>query len=79
MPSREGPYVILIQRSLSSYEIASLDNPGEPTAVYHTSALTPCNNDKLKPLFLFVNVAVHQRSHRLLVPRRDAVGTRRGM
>ncbi|GFU72106.1 uncharacterized protein TNCV_3858781 [Trichonephila clavipes] len=50
MPRRDGPYVILIQRSPSSYEIANLDNPGEPLGVYHTSALTPCNNDKLKPL-----------------------------
>ncbi|GFW52688.1 retrovirus-related Pol polyprotein from transposon 412 [Trichonephila clavipes] len=43
------PYVILTQRS-SSYEIASLDNLGVPLGVYHTSALTPCNNDKVKPL-----------------------------
>ncbi|GFV29940.1 integrase catalytic domain-containing protein [Trichonephila clavipes] len=28
MPRRDGPYVILTQRSPSSYEIASLDNPG---------------------------------------------------
>ncbi|GFW54724.1 integrase catalytic domain-containing protein [Trichonephila clavipes] len=46
MPRTDGPYVILTQRSPSSYEIASLDNPGEPLGVYHTSALTPCNNDK---------------------------------
>ncbi|GFT50761.1 transposon Tf2-11 polyprotein [Trichonephila clavipes] len=50
MPCRDGLYVILTQRSPSSYEIASLDNPGEPLGVYHTSALTPCNNDKVKPL-----------------------------
>ncbi|GFV32247.1 transposon Tf2-8 polyprotein [Trichonephila clavipes] len=54
MPRRDGPYVILTQISLSlspsSYEIASLDNPGEPLGVYQTSALTPCNNDKVKPL-----------------------------
>ncbi|GFV88063.1 uncharacterized protein TNCV_3242131 [Trichonephila clavipes] len=50
MPRRDGPYVILTQRSPSSYEIASLDNPREPLGVYHTSALTPCNNDKVKPL-----------------------------
>ncbi|GFV89351.1 retrovirus-related Pol polyprotein from transposon 412 [Trichonephila clavipes] len=49
MPRRDGPYVILTQRSPSSYE-ASLDNPGVPLGVYHTSALTPCNNDKVKPL-----------------------------
>ncbi|GFY03919.1 transposon Tf2-8 polyprotein [Trichonephila clavipes] len=50
MPRRDGPYVILTQRSPSSYEIASLDNPGEPLGVCHTSALIPCNNDKIKPL-----------------------------
>ncbi|GFW39625.1 hypothetical protein TNCV_3187961 [Trichonephila clavipes] len=50
MPRRDGPYVILTRRSPSSYEFASLDNPGEPLGVYHTSALTPCNNDKVKPL-----------------------------
>ncbi|GFX08702.1 hypothetical protein TNCV_62291 [Trichonephila clavipes] len=50
MPRRDGPYVILTQRSPSSYEIASLDNPGEPLGVYHTSALTPCTNDKVKLL-----------------------------
>ncbi|GFU75032.1 transposon Tf2-6 polyprotein [Trichonephila clavipes] len=36
MPCRDGPYVILTQRSPSSYEIASLDNPGEPLGVYYT-------------------------------------------
>ncbi|GFY19397.1 hypothetical protein TNCV_4127841 [Trichonephila clavipes] len=50
MPRRDGPYVILTQRSPSSYEIATLDNSGLPLGVYHTSALTPCNNDKVKPL-----------------------------
>ncbi|GFV27944.1 uncharacterized protein TNCV_1913901 [Trichonephila clavipes] len=50
MPRRDDPYVILTQRSPSSYEIASLDNPGKPLGVYHTSALTPCNSDKVKPL-----------------------------
>ncbi|GFV32450.1 integrase catalytic domain-containing protein [Trichonephila clavipes] len=50
MPRRDGPYVILTQRSPSSYEIARLDNSGEPLGVYHTSALTLCNNDKVKPL-----------------------------
>ncbi|GFX01866.1 uncharacterized protein TNCV_370551 [Trichonephila clavipes] len=50
MPRRDDPYVILTQRSPSSYEIASLDNSREPLGVYHTSALTPCNNDKVKAL-----------------------------
>ncbi|GFW03801.1 retrovirus-related Pol polyprotein from transposon 412 [Trichonephila clavipes] len=50
MPRRDGPYLILTQSSPSSYEIACLDNPGVPLGVYHTSALTPCNIDKVKPL-----------------------------
>ncbi|GFT87280.1 uncharacterized protein NPIL_289791 [Nephila pilipes] len=50
MPLRDGPCVILTQRSPSSYEIVSLDNPGIPLGVYHTSALTPCNSDTVKPL-----------------------------
>ncbi|GFV76638.1 uncharacterized protein TNCV_4728581 [Trichonephila clavipes] len=50
MSRRNGSYVILTQRSPSSYEIAILDNPEEPLGVYHTSALTPRNNDKVKPL-----------------------------
>ncbi|GFX73482.1 retrovirus-related Pol polyprotein from transposon 17.6 [Trichonephila clavipes] len=31
--------------------IASLDNPGEPLGVYHTSAFTPCNSDRVKTIF----------------------------
>ncbi|GFV07381.1 retrovirus-related Pol polyprotein from transposon 412 [Trichonephila clavipes] len=52
MPHRDGLNMILTQRSPSSYEIiASLDNPGEPLGVYPTSALTPFNSDRVKPLF----------------------------
>ncbi|GFV04051.1 hypothetical protein TNCV_916751 [Trichonephila clavipes] len=47
MPRRD---MILTQTSPSSYEIASLDNPGVPLGVYHTSALTPCNIGKVKLL-----------------------------
>ncbi|GFW28333.1 transposon Tf2-11 polyprotein [Trichonephila clavipes] len=39
MPRRDGPYVILTHRSPPSYEIASLDNPGEPLGVYPTPLL----------------------------------------
>ncbi|GFW65178.1 integrase catalytic domain-containing protein [Trichonephila clavipes] len=52
-----GEHVFVASHPLSnaaqertSYEIASLDNPEEPLGVYHTSALAPCNNDKVKPL-----------------------------
>ncbi|GFX15749.1 retrovirus-related Pol polyprotein from transposon 412 [Trichonephila clavipes] len=64
MPRRNGPYVILTQRSPSSYEIAGLDNPGQPLGVYPTSALTPCNNDKVKPL-----IPLHKRGRPPKVPQ----------
>ncbi|GFW66928.1 retrovirus-related Pol polyprotein from transposon 17.6 [Trichonephila clavipes] len=64
MPGRDGPYVILTQRSPSSYEIASLDNSGVPLGVYHTSALTPCNIDKVKPL-----IPLRKRSRPPKVPQ----------
>ncbi|GFW58191.1 uncharacterized protein TNCV_2633651 [Trichonephila clavipes] len=77
MPRRDGPYVILTQRSPSSYEIASLNNPGEPLGVYHTSvSLTSCTNDKVKPL-----IPLPKRGRPTKVPqtpRWDAVGTRGG-
>ncbi|GBN61623.1 hypothetical protein AVEN_62140-1 [Araneus ventricosus] len=38
-PRRDGPYVILSKRSPTAYEIASLENPRTPIAVYHTPAL----------------------------------------
>ncbi|GFX39976.1 hypothetical protein TNCV_2647391 [Trichonephila clavipes] len=78
MPRRDGPCVILTQRSPSSYEIASLDNPGEPLDVYHTSALTRCNNDKVKPLIPLRKRGRPPKVPRLLVPRRDVVETRGG-
>ncbi|GFS87160.1 tigger transposable element-derived protein 6 [Trichonephila clavipes] len=64
MPRRDGPYVILTQRSPSSYEIASLHNPGKPIGIYHTSVLTPCNNDKVKPL-----IPLRKRSRPPKVPQ----------
>ncbi|GFW51332.1 hypothetical protein TNCV_3254611 [Trichonephila clavipes] len=78
MPRRDSSYVILTQRSPSSYEIASLDNPGEPLGVYHTSALTTCNNDKVKPLIPLRKRGRPPKVPQTTVPRRDAVGTRGG-
>ncbi|GFW37506.1 retrovirus-related Pol polyprotein from transposon 412 [Trichonephila clavipes] len=46
MPKRDGPYPILTQKSPTSYVIASLANPSEPIATYHTSALTPVKRHK---------------------------------
>ena len=41
MPKRDGPYIILTQRSPTSYVVASIDNPTEQIATYHVSALSP--------------------------------------
>ncbi|GFT25181.1 uncharacterized protein TNCV_180641 [Trichonephila clavipes] len=72
MPRRDGPYLILTQRSPSSYEIASLDNPGVPLNVYHTSALTPCNSDKVKPL-----ISLRKRGRPPKVPQAPGFSSRR--
>ncbi|GFV62466.1 uncharacterized protein TNCV_630451 [Trichonephila clavipes] len=42
-----GEHVFVASHPLSN---AALDNPGKPLGVYHTSALAPSNNDKVKPL-----------------------------
>ncbi|KAF8788788.1 hypothetical protein HNY73_006794 [Argiope bruennichi] len=44
MPRKDGPYIILSQKSPSSFAIASCDKPDEPLGVYHTSALKPLRN-----------------------------------
>ncbi|GFS62951.1 uncharacterized protein TNCV_2054321 [Trichonephila clavipes] len=72
MLHRDGPYVILTQRSSSFYEIASLDNPGVPLGVYHTSALTPCNNDKVNPL-----IPLRKRGRPPKVPQTPGSSSRR--
>ncbi|GFV36628.1 hypothetical protein TNCV_104491 [Trichonephila clavipes] len=50
MPKRDGPYLILTQKSPTSYVIASLANPSEPIATYHTSALTPVKDIHTSPV-----------------------------
>ncbi|GFV91991.1 hypothetical protein TNCV_1894271 [Trichonephila clavipes] len=40
--------------------------------------LFTCNSDRVKPLIPLRKLAIHQRSHILMVPRWDAVGTRGG-
>ncbi|GFV42638.1 transposon Tf2-11 polyprotein [Trichonephila clavipes] len=44
MPRRDGPYIVLSQRSPTTFVAASCDKPDEPLGVYHTSALTPFLN-----------------------------------
>ncbi|GBL98831.1 Gag-Pol polyprotein [Araneus ventricosus] len=50
MPKRDGPYLILIQKSPTSYVIASLDKPSEPIATYHISALSPFRDMDTSPV-----------------------------
>ncbi|GFX16957.1 hypothetical protein TNCV_2519341 [Trichonephila clavipes] len=50
MPKRDGPYLILTQKSPTFYVIASLANPSEPIATYHTSALTPVKDKNTSPV-----------------------------
>ena len=45
MPKRDGPYVILTQKSPTTFVIASIENPTEPLATCHTSALKLCTSD----------------------------------
>ncbi|GFW00701.1 transposon Tf2-8 polyprotein [Trichonephila clavipes] len=44
MPRRDGPYIVLSQRSPTTFVVASCNKPDEPLGVYHTSALTPFLN-----------------------------------
>ncbi|GFY39551.1 ubiquitin domain-containing protein UBFD1 [Trichonephila inaurata madagascariensis] len=41
---RDGPYIVLSQRSPPTLVVASCDKPDEPLGVHHTSALTPFLN-----------------------------------
>ncbi|GFX55380.1 gag-Pol polyprotein [Trichonephila clavipes] len=60
MPKRDGSFLILSQKSPTSYVIASLTNPSEPIyiyiyiyiyiATYHTSALTPFKDMDTSPV-----------------------------
>ncbi|GFX68489.1 retrovirus-related Pol polyprotein from transposon 412 [Trichonephila clavipes] len=50
MPKRDGAYLILTQKSPTSYVIASLTNPSEQIATYHTSALTPFKDMDTSPV-----------------------------
>ncbi|GFU69557.1 hypothetical protein TNCV_1351171 [Trichonephila clavipes] len=41
MPKRDGPYIIVTQRSPTTYEVANPNNPHEVLGPYHSSALHP--------------------------------------
>jgi hypothetical protein len=44
-PRRDGPYLILSAKGSCSYEAASLEAPDIPLGVYHTSVLTPAQEE----------------------------------
>ncbi|GFT05896.1 integrase catalytic domain-containing protein [Trichonephila clavipes] len=49
MPKRDGPYIIVTQRSLTTYEVANPNNPHEVLGPYHSSALRPCIDKEATP------------------------------
>ncbi|GBL62109.1 hypothetical protein AVEN_172918-1 [Araneus ventricosus] len=46
IPKRNGPYIILTQKSPTSYVITNPGNPNEPVGTYHTSALKVYKQDE---------------------------------
>ena len=49
MPRRDGPYVIVTQKSPTTYVVANPDTPQTPAGVYHSSALRPHLNPTSSP------------------------------
>ncbi|GBM59641.1 hypothetical protein AVEN_60382-1 [Araneus ventricosus] len=47
MQKLDGPYIILTQKSPTSYVIANPNNPNEPVGTYHTSALKVYKQDEI--------------------------------
>ncbi|GFS68442.1 hypothetical protein NPIL_24911 [Nephila pilipes] len=50
MPRRDGPFVIVEQKSPVSYSVVNTDSPQLPVGVYHTSALTPFQENVIPPV-----------------------------
>ncbi|GFU49007.1 integrase catalytic domain-containing protein [Trichonephila clavipes] len=50
MPKRDGPYIIVTQRSPTTYEVANPNNPREVLGPYHSSALRPCVDKEATPV-----------------------------
>ncbi|GFT01962.1 hypothetical protein TNCV_2673011 [Trichonephila clavipes] len=77
---REGESLTSVQKEKLNLLLKSFQNVFEPGGEATTMLELHINMGNRPPIsvpiIFFVNVAVHQRSHRLLVPRQDAVGTR---
>ncbi|GFY17299.1 integrase catalytic domain-containing protein [Trichonephila clavipes] len=50
MPKRDGPYIIVTQRSPTTYEVANPNNPHQVLGTYHSSALRPCIDKEATPV-----------------------------
>ncbi|GFV04870.1 retrovirus-related Pol polyprotein from transposon opus [Trichonephila clavipes] len=50
MPKRDGPYIIVTQRSPTTYEVTNPNNPHEVLGPYHSSALRPCIDKEATPV-----------------------------
>ena len=44
MPRRDGPFIIVTQRSPTTFQVANIDTPNNSMGVYNVSALTPCSS-----------------------------------
>ncbi|GFT81023.1 integrase catalytic domain-containing protein [Trichonephila clavipes] len=50
MPKRDGPYIIVTQRSPTIYDVANPNNPHKVLGCYHSSALRPCVHKEATPV-----------------------------
>ncbi|GFX70723.1 transposon Tf2-9 polyprotein [Trichonephila clavipes] len=50
MSERDEPYIIVTQRSPTTYEVANPNNPREVLGPYHSSALRPCIYKEATPV-----------------------------
>ncbi|GBN56823.1 hypothetical protein AVEN_39280-1 [Araneus ventricosus] len=50
VPKRDGPYLILTQKSPTTYVVSRLDSPDEPLGTYHFSALHPVQSRDTQPV-----------------------------
>ncbi|GBN02114.1 hypothetical protein AVEN_191266-1 [Araneus ventricosus] len=50
VPKRDGPYLILTQKSPTTYAVSRLDFPDETLGTYHVSVLHPVQSRDTQPL-----------------------------
>ncbi|GFY61560.1 hypothetical protein TNIN_78891 [Trichonephila inaurata madagascariensis] len=52
LPKRDGPYIIVIQRSPTTYEVANPNNLHDGLGPYNSTALRPCIDKEATPVIL---------------------------